>query len=495
MARELDGVMEIVRRAARELTGADGASFVLRDQDQCYYADENAIAPLWKGMRFPMDICVSGWVMLNRQPAVIEDIYSDPRAGGRLSADVRQEPGTGADSHTGAAGRHRHLLGDAACADRGGSGRAGGVGRHDLGGDRERAVVPGAGTAGPRTDACPGTGKQGTRVLFLRGLARPACAVMRGERLFPHPSRRAGGPPRRRGTGFLEPDRDLRGAHEHAHRVAAFALAALPRAVKQTNRRLGPARGDSGVGTPPGRPDAAGRAGGREGFSVEGDPVLLRIVLDNLLSNAWKFSSKRPDARIEVGRLETAGAATGNGAEKGDGKADVPTWFVRDNGAGFKMAYAERLFAPFQRLHSVEDFPGTGIGLATVQRIIRRHGGRIWVSDPRRRRDLLLHAERSRRRGPGVVGEIRSTNRLRRKEGSTNDRMIKATGGCGLVGASCLVLPSSFGFRASGFSLAAPHPAFGHPLPEGEGRGEGLTRSLARSTRRRSMDSLRPPAW
>ena len=79
MARDLDGVMEIVRRAARELTGADGASFVLRDQDQCYYADENAIAPLWKGMRFPMDICVSGWVMLNRQPAVIEDIYSDPR--------------------------------------------------------------------------------------------------------------------------------------------------------------------------------------------------------------------------------------------------------------------------------------------------------------------------------------------------------------------------------------------------------------------------------
>ena len=114
-------------------------------------------------------------------------------------------------------------------------------------------------------------------------------------------------------------------------------------------------------------------------FSAEGDPVLLRIVLDNLLSNAWKFSSKRPDARIEVGRLETTGAATGNGAEKGDGKADVPTWFVRDNGVGFKMAYAERLFAPFQRLHSVEDFPGTGIGLATVQRIIRRHGGRIWV--------------------------------------------------------------------------------------------------------------------
>ena len=98
-------------------------------------------------------------------------------------------------------------------------------------------------------------------------------------------------------------------------------------------------------------------------LSVDGDPSLLRIVLGNLLSNAWKFSAKRPDARIEVGRLPSS----------------PPTLFVRDNGAGFNMAYAERLFAPFQRFHSAEEFPGTGIGLATVQRIVRRHGGRIWA--------------------------------------------------------------------------------------------------------------------
>ncbi len=78
-ARALDTIMTIVRKAARELTGADGASFVLRDGDQCYYADENAIAPLWKGQRFPMKSCVSGWVMQNAVPAVIEDIYADPR--------------------------------------------------------------------------------------------------------------------------------------------------------------------------------------------------------------------------------------------------------------------------------------------------------------------------------------------------------------------------------------------------------------------------------
>jgi diguanylate cyclase (GGDEF)-like protein len=79
LAKDLRGVQDIVRTAARELTGADGATFVLREQDLCYYADEDAISPLWKGKRFPLDECVSGWVMLNGEAAVIPDIYSDER--------------------------------------------------------------------------------------------------------------------------------------------------------------------------------------------------------------------------------------------------------------------------------------------------------------------------------------------------------------------------------------------------------------------------------
>jgi two-component system CheB/CheR fusion protein len=79
LARTQDAVTAIVRRCARELTDADGATFVLRDGDLCFYADEDAISPLWKGQRFPMDMCISGWVMLNREPVVIEDIYADPR--------------------------------------------------------------------------------------------------------------------------------------------------------------------------------------------------------------------------------------------------------------------------------------------------------------------------------------------------------------------------------------------------------------------------------
>ena len=101
-----------------------------------------------------------------------------------------------------------------------------------------------------------------------------------------------------------------------------------------------------------------------DGLVARGDPHLLKIAIDNLMGNAWKFTGRHPAARIEFGQ------------DKTDGKK---TFFVRDDGAGFDMAYVGKMFAPFQRLHSSDEFPGSGIGLATVRRIIGRHGGMIWA--------------------------------------------------------------------------------------------------------------------
>jgi signal transduction histidine kinase len=100
------------------------------------------------------------------------------------------------------------------------------------------------------------------------------------------------------------------------------------------------------------------------GMTVQGDLRLLRIAMDNLLDNAWKYSAPAPQAVIDVGH------------EVVDGEQ---RYYVRDNGVGFDMAYAGKLFGPFQRMHSDAQFPGTGIGLVTVKRILSRHGGRIWA--------------------------------------------------------------------------------------------------------------------
>jgi light-regulated signal transduction histidine kinase (bacteriophytochrome) len=103
----------------------------------------------------------------------------------------------------------------------------------------------------------------------------------------------------------------------------------------------------------------------QKGLTTIGDPKLLDVVLTNLLDNAFKFTSRKQETHIEFGQTVIEGARA---------------FFVRDNGAGFDMTYANKLFGVFQRMHRASEFPGTGVGLATVQRIIHRHGGNVWAS-------------------------------------------------------------------------------------------------------------------
>ncbi len=131
-------------------------------------------------------------------------------------------------------------------------------------------------------------------------------------------------------------------------RIEETDLSAIAETILATHARTEPARSVECVVEP--------------GAVARCDPRLLRIVMENLLDNAWKFTGKTPNARIEFRAVRENG---------------VTTFCVRDNGAGFEMEYAGKLFTPFQRLHAAGDFPGTGIGLAIVQRIVHRHGGTV----------------------------------------------------------------------------------------------------------------------
>jgi len=127
-----------------------------------------------------------------------------------------------------------------------------------------------------------------------------------------------------------------------------------------------------------------------DGLVAHGDLGLFKIVIENLINNAWKFTARQPEALIQVGR-----------EHQPDGRL---AYFVRDNGAGFDMAYAGKLFHSFQRLHSMNEFPGAGIGLVNVQRIVERHGGRVWVqSSPGEGATFYFCLDE---RQHGVMGEV-----------------------------------------------------------------------------------------
>jgi signal transduction histidine kinase len=387
LARSLDAVIEIVRHAARELTGADGATFVLRDGDNCYYADEDAISPLWKGERFPMSTCISGWVMLNRQSVTIPDIYSDAR----IPADAYRPTFVKSlvmvpirsSAPIGAIGSYwaetcpppdevvkilRALADTTSVA----------MENIQLNDDLERRVRERTAELEEANDSLRiangrlVSANDELAILnreletFTYAVSHDLRAPLRSISIFSESLQK--------GCDEILDEKN----RDYLHRVRRAAgrmgeliedLLTLSRAARAPVQKetvdISELALEIASGLGDGDTERKIQLLVPKGITAVGDPGLLRTVLENLLGNAWKYTSKTAEALMEIGFVP--------------GEDGQTVYYVRDNGAGFDMNNAEKLFAPFQRLHAASEFPGTGIGLATVQRIIHKHGGRIWA--------------------------------------------------------------------------------------------------------------------
>lgn len=363
LARDHARIGEIVRQVARQLTGADGATFVLRDGEQCHYADEDAIAPLWKGKRFPLSACISGWVMLNREPAVIPDIYQDPRipveayrptfVRSLVMVPIRKHAPIAAIGNYWAR-PHRATDEELGLLQALADSTSVAMENVEVYSELERRVL------------------SRTRELELANRELESFAYSVSHDLQS---------PLRAMLGFAGMLRD-----DYGDRLPEGALEHLAR-IKEAGNRMGTLIQDilKLARLPAGQvekepvdlsalarevaerlaaehPARKPRVEIRPGGTASGDPGMLRIVLENLLGNAWKFTARAKDPRIEFGFVDG-----GAGRE----------FFVRDNGAGFDERQAARLFNPFQRLHAQGDFSGSGIGLATVRRVVVKHGGEV----------------------------------------------------------------------------------------------------------------------
>jgi signal transduction histidine kinase/DNA-binding response OmpR family regulator len=366
LARDFDSIRRIVRHAARELTGADGATLVLRDGDQCHYVDEDAISPLWKGKRFPLSACISGWAMLNRQSVAIEDIYADSR----IPADAYRPTFV------------KSLL----MVPIRSSDPIGAIGNY---------------WASPHS-------ADSREIELLEALANTTAVALENVRVYAELEQRVKertlqleAANRELETFSFSVSHDLRsplhsiGAYAELLEDAGLAPTDAERReylshIRQQTVRMGRliedflrlaqlTRADLKresvdlvkIATdlvPSLRETAPGRHVDfvhPPSLPASGDLRLLQAALQNLLSNAWKYTGRVTDAHVELGSIKKENAGE--------------VFFVRDNGAGFDPQYLDKLFTPFQRLHSSKDFPGSGVGLATVQRIIHKHGGRIWA--------------------------------------------------------------------------------------------------------------------
>lgn len=364
-ARDEKDVIEVVRHSARSLMGADGITFVARENEKCHYVDEDAVGPLWKGHRFPMTSSISGWAMLHAASAVIEDVYADTRVPAETYRNtfvkslamvpIRKEDPIGA---IGAYWKERHLATEEevqllqALADA--TARA--LENVRLYEDLERRVAD-------RTSALESANEELEAFSYSvsHDLRAPLRAIDGFSRVVVEDYSERLDDEGRRLLGLVQMNArrmntlidDLLSFSRVGRLEIRHASVAMAELVRSTFEELASATSREFVEFRVAEiPDAVG------------DPALLKQVWVNLLSNALKYSAGRRPAVIEVvGEVESGEAR----------------YHVIDNGVGFDPNHGHKLFGVFQRLHVAEEFEGTGVGLAIVKRIVARHGGRVWA--------------------------------------------------------------------------------------------------------------------
>ncbi len=380
LARGVDRIVEIVRHAARQLTGADGATFVLRDGPFCFYVDEDAISPLWKGQRFPLETCISGWAMLNGQSTVVPDIYLDsriPHAAYRPTfvRSLAMVP-IRATSPIGAIGNywaqeHTCTADELMLLETLANSTAVAFENVNMYADLERQV-----RRRTRELEMANQELEAFTAAVSHDLRAPLRAINAEVALKADAAGALAAPSVTKVQECVSRMSDL---IEDLLRLSKFTRAELKRSsvdlAALATRILDQLRTND--------PSRSVRCFVQPCEPTQADEGLMTVALENLLSNAWKYSSKRAVSEIEF---------VSSSDEHGH-----TVYTVRDNGAGFDPKYAARLFEPFGRLHDASEFSGTGIGLATVQRIIERHGGRIWArSDGANGAEFLLRSSKTR---------------------------------------------------------------------------------------------------
>jgi K+-sensing histidine kinase KdpD len=366
LARDLKTVTSIVGTSARKLMSADGATFVLKDGNYCFYADEDAIRPLWKGSRFPMDKCVSGWVMLNRMSVSIRDIYLDSRVPhdayeatfvkSLAMVPIRTLEPIGvigiywAYLHTPSDDELKLLqsLADATAL------ALENVRVYEELEQRVKDRTIDLETANKSLEAYSHSVSHDLRAPLrsIRGFFEILYDDLKidldqhqketAQRIFSN-------------VTYMENLIDGLLAFSKMGRQrlskSVVKMEGLVKEICENFQAQEPSRNiEFNIAPLP---------------KAEADPMLIRQVWTNLLSNAVKYTGKKTKARIEIGF---------------ESHSDSLVYFVKDNGAGFDMKYAEHLFGVFQRMHTQRDFKGIGIGLSIVEKIVAKHDGKIWAN-------------------------------------------------------------------------------------------------------------------